>query len=111
MLKEEAIRREARKLIPTRWFDVSKGSVAQPNYRSRLVAKEIAYTVCDGLCAPIPSMEAFRLLLSRLATKGTYKDGKLAVMDISRAFFYAPMKRDMWITLPEEDPMAGQEYV
>ena len=37
--RDEAARREV-KIIKTRWIDINKGDRANPNYRSRLVAKE-----------------------------------------------------------------------
>ena len=75
-------------------------------YRSRLVAKEFKDHHAGGLFAPTPPLEALRMLVSDVAT---VEDGKpseekvLMICDVARAFFEAPVKRDMCIVLPKED--------
>ena len=54
--------------IATRWMDVNKGDRQNPNYHSKLVAKEFNIGAADGLFAATPPLEAVRLLLSDAAT-------------------------------------------
>ena len=57
------------KIIKTRWIDINKGGDrANPNYRSRLVAKEFRDGNQDGLFASTPPLEALKLLISMTAT-------------------------------------------
>ena len=56
------------KVVGSRWVDVDKGDVDKPDYRSRLVAKEINTGPEDGLFASTPPLEAMRWLLSEAAT-------------------------------------------
>ena len=42
------------KIIPTRWLDINKGDGANPNYRSRFVAKEFNTGAQEGLFAATP---------------------------------------------------------
>ena len=44
--------------IGTRWVDVNKGDETNPEYRSRLVAKEINKGRRDDLFAATPPLEA-----------------------------------------------------
>ena len=46
------------KLITTRWVDINKGDENKPNYRSRLVARELSTHDEAGLCAATPPFEA-----------------------------------------------------
>ena len=52
----------------SRWVDVDKGDASKPEYRSRLVAKEINTGYEEGLYASTPPLEALRWLLSEAAT-------------------------------------------
>ena len=56
------------KIIDGRWVDINKGDTFRPKYRSRYVGKEFDNSDVEGLFAGTPPMEAFRLLLSDLAT-------------------------------------------
>ena len=56
------------KVVGSRWVDVDKGDISKPDYRSRLVAKEINTGPEDGLYASTPPLEAMRWLLSEAAT-------------------------------------------
>ena len=54
--------------------------------------------------AGTPPLEALRLLLSEAATKESGEKRKVIMInDVSRAFFEAPMQRNLCIELPEED--------
>ena len=51
--RDEAVRREV-KIIKTKWIDINKGDRANPNCRSRLVAKEFRDGNQEGLFASTP---------------------------------------------------------
>ena len=104
--RAEAVRRGL-KIIPTRWIDIDKGHANQPNYRSRLVAKEFNTGNEDGLFAATPPLEAVRLLVSDAATVQAQnvspgRDRVIMVNDVARAFFEAPVKRAVCVELPPE---------
>ena len=102
--RKEAIRRGIN--IITRWIDISKGDIHNPIYRSRFVGKEFNDGEIEGLFAATPPLEALRLLVSEAAT---VKDEEQVTMlnDVARAFFEAPMKRQLCIELPDEDLEEG----
>ena len=74
--------------IAVRWVDINKGDSANPNYRSRLVAKEFNTGVCPELYAATPPSECLRIILSKLASSRSKGVG-LMYADVSRAYFYA----------------------
>ena len=51
-------------VITTKWLDINKGDEAKPNYRARLVGREIAKEKRDDLYAATPPLESLRALLS-----------------------------------------------
>ena len=53
-----------KKPIGKKWLDINKGDNDNANYRSRCVAKEIAYDKQDGLFAATPPLEVLKLILS-----------------------------------------------
>ena len=55
--------------IKVRWVDVNKGDKANPNYRSRLVAKEIKTDALTEYFAAMPPLAALKVLLTLAATK------------------------------------------
>ena len=97
------------KVIQTRWIDVNKGDNENPNYRSRLVAKEFNTGAIDGLFAATPPLEALRLLISQAATVAPTGSGERRVIminDVARAFFEAPATRAVCVRLPPEAAQA-----
>ena len=74
--------------IAVRWVDINKGDTANPNYRSRLVAKEFNTGVFPELYAATPPSECLRIILSKLASSRSKGVG-LMYADVSRAYFYA----------------------
>jgi len=91
------------KIVKTRWLDINKGDAMAPLYRSRFVAKEFRSKELEGLFAGTPPLEALRLLLSDVATIGEEEEDKVMMInDVSRAFFEAPIARDVCIELPAE---------
>ena len=100
--RQEALR-NGWPVVATRWIDINKGDEQQPNYRSRLVAKEYANSEADGIFAATPPLETLRVLISEAATVEKSKGEKvIMIADISRAFFEADAVRDICVELPKE---------
>ena len=100
--------------ITLKWIDRNKGDSIYPNYRSRLVVREVkkqhGALPAHMLFSNMPPLEAAKILCSLLASKRTSKNGKLlklALYDISRAHFYGESQRDVYVTLPEGDEAEG----
>ena len=90
------------KIIPTRWIDINKGDHLQPNYRSRLVAKEFNTGAQEGLFAATPPLEALRMIVSEAATVEGKEEKVIMLNDVARAFFEAPMRRSVCVEVPPE---------
>ena len=67
---KECINKTGKMPIGTRWIDINKGDKETPEYRSRLVAKEIKRDSRKDVFAATPPIEAKRLLFSMATTKG-----------------------------------------
>ncbi len=79
--------------IKVRWIDINKGDTENPEYRSRLVAKEIKKDSREDLFAATPPLEALKILFRLAMTegigveKGKENEGmKLEFIDNRRAF-------------------------
>ena len=95
--------------IPLKWVDTNKGDVERPNYRSRLVVREIKAKKTpeekleiDQLFSSMPPLEALMLLISEFTTLSR-QNYKLAMFDISRAHFYGVAQRRVFVELTDED--------
>ena len=95
-------------------MDVNKGDETNPEYRSRLVAKEINTSRREDLFAATPPLEAKKILFSMAVTEGIgYQPGcknqgyKLEFIDVRRAYFHAEARRKVYVELPEEDREPG----
>ena len=101
------------KVISTKWIDTNKGDIDEPNYRARLVGREIATHKRDDLFAATPPLESLRYIVSRCASNQYHADAtkKFSIMsnDIKRAYFYAPSTRPVYILIPDEDREAEDE--
>ena len=87
--------------ISVRWVDVNKGDEINPNYRSRLVARQMKAHDHSGnsYFAPAPPLEALRTVLSLAVTSvGKHKPileplhprrSQISFIDIKRAYFNA----------------------
>ena len=93
--------------ISTRWIDINKGDQAHQKYRSRRVAREINTHRRDDLFAATPPLEAFKIIVS--LTDSSNQGEIVMIKDISRAFFHARAKREVFVQLPKEDVKAGEE--
>ena len=107
--KSECVRETGRSRISVRWIDINKGDAKEPNYRSRLVAREINTYKRDDIFVATPPLEALKVTLS-LATSGN-KGEMLMINDISRAFFHAPAKHKVYVQLAKEDKTVGEEHL
>jgi len=105
--------------ISVRWVDVNKGDDLNPNYRSRLVARQLKATDTSGKSyfAPAPPLEALRTVISMAMTKtpthrpdwdpGSKTRTQISLIDVKRAYFNAqidPTEPETFVQLPREDP-------
>ena len=58
------------KVVQTRWIDINKGDSVNPEYRSRLVAKDFKDDNRLDLFAATPPLEALKCLISMWMTEG-----------------------------------------
>ena len=114
--RAEALRRQGKPPITVKWIDVNKGDDDCPNYRSRLVAREIRRPGEDSIFAPTPPLESLRTIISLTATdlEGDVPHDRnpiseertqIQVLDISRAYFNAATddSHPTYVELPDED--------
>jgi hypothetical protein len=98
------------KVITTRWLDINEGDGKRPNYRSRLVGREIKMDSRLDLFAATPPLESLRLMCSMCAS---HQEGpmpyRIMAIDVRRAYFYAKTTRPVYIEIPIEDYEAGDE--
>ena len=101
------------KIIATKWLDVNKGDAANVDIRARLVGCEIAYEKRDDLFAATPPLESLRMVISLCASRRNKKSASdnflIMTNDVSRAYFYAPATRPIYIKIPDEDWEPGDE--
>ena len=92
----------ADKVITVKWVDTNKGDPKNPEYRSRLVAREFG-GMDMGVSSRRPPLEAKKALLSMLATKeARRKRWSLSLVDVARAYLNASVKRATYVVLPAE---------
>ena len=86
------------KVVTTRWIDINKGDMQNPNYRARLVGREMKMDKRLDLFAATPPLESLRLMCSLCASNQWRKDPyRILSIDIKRAYFYAPASRPVFI--------------
>ena len=100
------------KPIKLRWIDINKGDKVNPEYRSRIVAKDFKIDKRWDVFAATPPLEALKMLISLWMTEGigfTSNNSrmKMEFIDVRRAFFHAPAQREIYIELPEGDEEEG----
>ena len=100
----QAIQRCGRKPLRLKWVDTDKGG---NNIRSRLVCTEVRRPGMEAIFAPTPPLDSMRIIISKAAERRgrTGKNLTLQLIDVSRAHFYAPSVREVYIQLPQGDPM------
>ena len=78
--------------------------------RARWVSKEYKTHARPELYSLTPPVEALKFVLSETATDE--REGKvLALVDVRRAYFYAPARRKVFVELPREDYQLGDEHM
>jgi len=107
--------------ISVRWVDMNKGDDLMPNYRSRLVARQLKAADVSGQSyfAPAPPLEALRTVISLAMTRaGEHQPiwdpqspmrTQISLIDVKRAYFNAevdPNDPPTFVRLPPEDPDA-----
>ena len=106
--REECLAATGKPPIKLRWVDINKGDELNPKYRSRIVAKEIRTDNRPELFAATPPLEFIKYLVSRCASRQRRaRPSRLMIQDISKAYFFAPATRDIFIELPPEDSEPG----
>ena len=103
----ECIQKIGKKPIAVRWIDINKGDQTSPHYRSRLVAKEINTHKRDDLFAGTPPLDTLKITISMTASNNN--GDILMINDVSRAFFHAKARRDVYVQIAEEDREPGDE--
>merc|ERR1711989_3021 len=90
--------------VGVRWVDINKGDLERPEYRSRLVAKEIKRDKREDLFAATPPLEAKKVLFSLFACGMNFS---LDFIDVSRAYFHARARRRVFVELLQRDHEQG----
>ena len=93
---EECYQMTGKTPLKARWIDIDKGT----RYRSRWVAKQFKGSDAEEWFAATPPIEALRAIVSSAVTGNVGK--AISVMDVSRAFFYAPVQHRIYVELCEE---------
>ena len=118
--RAEALAKTGKSPISVRWIDTNKGDDDSPNYRSRLVAREIRKRGENPIFAPTPPLESLRTVISLAASDvrgmprhvrapNSMHRTQVSFIDISRAYFCAATDPDdpTYVELPTEDPEHG----
>eukprot|EP00971_Amphidinium_carterae_P104531 2070039-Amphidinium_carterae.2 len=115
---KDCFERTKKRPISMKRIDADKGDEERPNYRSRLVCRELRREVkkaakkpgeelrASELFSSMPPLEAIKMLCSLRVTlelSPKKKPLKLALWDISRAHLYGDAQRDLYVELPPED--------
>ncbi len=87
------------RIVGTRWVCCNKGDSTNPDVRCRLVCQEVNTYDSDNFYAATPPLEALRLMLSFAAED---QRRQVSLVDISRAYFNAEIKRSVFVKLPPE---------
>ena len=101
-----AATRDGCRVISTKWVDINKGDQDQkaPNYRARLVGRELKLDSRLDLFAATPPLDAIRIICS-LCANNQYGQQPYRIMtvDVKRAYFYARSRRLVYIEIPIEE--------
>ena len=92
------------KVITTKWIDTDKGDADTPNYRARLVGREITTDERRDLFAATPPLESLRYIVCKCASNQV-GSGRFCILssDIKRTYFYAKAVSLVFIEVPVED--------
>ena len=96
--------RDGCKVITTKWRDTNKGEQQNPNYRVRLVGREIKTESPLDLFAATPPLESLRMICSMCAwNQARQNPYRIMSLDVRRAYFYAKATRPVYMEIPIED--------
>ena len=73
--------RDGCKVITTKWRDINKGDQRDPNYRARLVGREIKTDSGLDLFAATPPLESLRVICST-CTSNQDRQGPCRIMSV-----------------------------
>ena len=94
--------------VGTKWLDTNKGDKKAPNYRSRWVAQQYRRAWVESIFSATPNLETVRLLLADAASRcrvvGSAKDIAVMIIDIKRAYFYAPASKTFLSNCRQKTP-------
>ena len=93
--------------IIVRWIDINKDDHQNPNYRSRLVAREVNTCKRDDLFAGTPPLEALKSILAMTASGN--RGEVIMINDVSLAFFHAKARPEVYVHFAAEDKQHGDE--
>ena len=110
----ECVRITGKQPIASKWIDIDKGDSANPNYRPIFVAMQIRRWPTEDMFAATPPLEAKTCLFSMVMTQFAQdrcklggEKRKLLFIDVRKVYFYAPSRRPVYVTLPNEDSEPG----
>ena len=108
MLRTTAMKSKDAKFIRTQWVDTQKGE----EVRCRFVGQEFAAgDPRTDLFASTPPLFLARTVVSMAAWERA-RLWSLMALEVSGAFLYAKVHREIYIKLPSEDPLAAEgKYV
>ena len=99
---------EGHQVVDVKWLDINKGDEQVFDIRSRVVGRQFRNKGQVSVFAATPPLESLKYLISR-AARGQAKGKQLAFIDVSRAYFYAPARKKIFIRIPPEDMEEGDE--
>ena len=119
--RAECRERTGKPPITVRWVIVNKGDDQVPNYRARLVARQIRHQGVESIFAPTPPLEAIRTVCSIAATQFPGESAlcrdpsseeriQISFIDIARAYFNAATdpNHPTYVELLPEHPQQGK---
>ena len=108
--RETCLRETGRAPIKTGWAETDKGQPGKPNVSARWVAKQYKTHARPELYVSTPPLGALKVVLSEVFT-GKHGGKVMALVDVRRAYFYAPPRRRVFDELPPEGYRAGDEHM
>ena len=74
------------------------------------MGREVAYDKRGDLYAPTPPLESLKVVLALCASRqGGSSPSRIMALDVVRAYFYEPATRAVYIQIPAEDRLPGDE--
>ena len=103
---------KGKNIISTRWLDVNKGDGNRPDYRARLVGRELKLKDRRlDLFEATPPLESLRLLCSiRASNQWRGRPYRMMSIDVKRAYLHASTRREIYIEIAREVWEPGDEH-